>query len=188
MTLFTWVRSRYFPALPPPRPRFFDVAPDARVLALCHWQDRPWEHPTLLLMHGLEGSSGAHYMLGIALKQSGDLDGALTELKESVRLDPTTPGPYNTMGQILRTKGDKQASEEAFQTGARLKREKESELAERMRTRRFGTRVFKAPRRFTKLRQAVRAHRVAVREMVRAKNRLKPGLQTRGDTHRAIDG
>jgi tetratricopeptide (TPR) repeat protein len=71
----------------------------------------------------------AHYMLGIALKESGDLDGALAELKESVKLDPSTPGPYNTMGQILRMKGEKQASEEAFATGARLKKEKESELA-----------------------------------------------------------
>ena len=54
------------------------------------------------------------------------------------------------------------------------------ELAERMRTRRFGTRVFKAPQRFTRLRQAVRAHRVAVREMVRAKNRLKAQYRARG--------
>ncbi len=71
----------------------------------------------------------AHYMLGIALKEAGDLDGALAELRESVRLDPSTPGPYNTMGQILRIKGDKQGSEEAFATGARIKRDNESELA-----------------------------------------------------------
>ena len=71
----------------------------------------------------------AHYMLGIVLKQTGDLDGALTELKEAIRLDPTTPGPFNTLGQILRIKGDKQGSEEAFAAGARLKREKEGELA-----------------------------------------------------------
>ncbi len=68
-------------------------------------------------------------MLGIVLKQSGDLDGAIPELKEAIRLDPSTPGPYNTLGQILRIKGDKQGSEEAFATGARLKREKESQLA-----------------------------------------------------------
>ena len=71
----------------------------------------------------------AHYMLGIALKQSGDLDGAIPELKEAIRLDPSTPGPFNTLGQILRIKGDKQGSEEAFATGARLKREKESQLS-----------------------------------------------------------
>jgi Flp pilus assembly protein TadD len=65
----------------------------------------------------------AHYMLGITLKQSGDLDAAIPELKEAIRLDPTTPGPFNTLGQILRIKGDKAASEEAFATGAKLRRE-----------------------------------------------------------------
>jgi Flp pilus assembly protein TadD len=68
-------------------------------------------------------------MLGILLKETGDLDGAVPELKEAIRLDPTTPGPYNTLGQILRIKGDKVASEEMFATGARLKREKESMLS-----------------------------------------------------------
>jgi predicted alpha/beta-fold hydrolase len=67
-TLYAWARPRTFPRLPAPVPRFFDVAPDARVLAHCHWQDQPQEHPTLLLLHGLEGSSLAHYMGGIADK------------------------------------------------------------------------------------------------------------------------
>jgi predicted alpha/beta-fold hydrolase len=48
--------------------RYFDVAGDARVLAHCHWHDRPQDHPTFLLLHGLEGSSSAHYMKGIADK------------------------------------------------------------------------------------------------------------------------
>jgi len=72
----------------------------------------------------------AHYMLGIAFKQTSDLDAALSELKEAIRLDPSTPGPFNTLGQILRIKGDKQGSAEAFATGARLKREKEGQLAD----------------------------------------------------------
>jgi protein O-GlcNAc transferase len=71
----------------------------------------------------------AHYMLGITLKQSGDLDQAMLELNEAIRLDPSSPGPYNTLGQILRIKGDKAGSERAFATGARLKKDKESELA-----------------------------------------------------------
>ena len=49
-------------------PRFFDVAPDARVLAHCHWHPRPHERPTIVLLHGLEGSSHAHYMAGISDK------------------------------------------------------------------------------------------------------------------------
>ena len=68
MTLFTWGRSRYFPRLPPLVPRYFDVAPDARVLAHCYWQREPRRHPTLIALHGLEGSSQAHYMRGLADK------------------------------------------------------------------------------------------------------------------------
>ena len=67
-TLYAWAKARRFPSLPAPAARYFDVAPDARVLAHCHWQERPQEHPTLLLLHGLEGSSQAHYMCGISDK------------------------------------------------------------------------------------------------------------------------
>jgi predicted alpha/beta-fold hydrolase len=68
MTLFGWGNPRYFPRLPPPTVRYFDVGADARVLAHCHWQPRPWEHPTIVVLHGLNGSSDAHYMRGIATK------------------------------------------------------------------------------------------------------------------------
>jgi predicted alpha/beta-fold hydrolase len=68
MTLYGWGNPRYFPRLPAPTTRYFDVAPDARVLAHCHWQREPWSHPTLIALHGLNGSSNAHYMRGLALK------------------------------------------------------------------------------------------------------------------------
>jgi predicted alpha/beta-fold hydrolase len=68
MTLYGWGNPRYFPRLPAARIRYFDVAADARVLAHCHWQREPWEHPTLLALHGLNGSSDAHYMRGLASK------------------------------------------------------------------------------------------------------------------------
>jgi predicted alpha/beta-fold hydrolase len=68
MTVYAWARPRRFPALPPPEVRFFDVAADARVLAHCHWHDDRRAHPTLLLLHGLEGSSEAHYIAGMADK------------------------------------------------------------------------------------------------------------------------
>ncbi len=67
-TLYAWGKARHFPRLPAPVARYFDVAADARVLAHCHWHDRPHEHPTLILLHGLEGSSLAHYMGGMADK------------------------------------------------------------------------------------------------------------------------
>lgn len=68
MTLYTWGRPRHFPRLLPATPRYFDVADDTRVLAQCHWQPEPWHHPTIIVLHGLEGSSDAHYMRGVADK------------------------------------------------------------------------------------------------------------------------
>lgn len=68
MTLFSWGNPRYFPQLPPPVRRYFDVDHDTRVVAACHWQKEPWTRPTILALHGLNGSSDAHYMRGIAAK------------------------------------------------------------------------------------------------------------------------
>ena len=68
MTIFTWARRRRFPRLPAPERRVFDVDPCARVVGSCHWQAGRAARPTLLLLHGLEGSSDAHYMAGIADK------------------------------------------------------------------------------------------------------------------------
>ena len=59
MTLYAWARRRALPALPAAEPRYFDVAADARVLGKCHWQPDRKETPTLLILHGLEGSSDA---------------------------------------------------------------------------------------------------------------------------------
>jgi hypothetical protein len=68
MTIYAWGRPRRFPRLPPPTDRLFDVAPETRVLAHCHWQRDRAAHPALLALHGLEGSSTAHYMRGLADK------------------------------------------------------------------------------------------------------------------------
>jgi len=68
MTLYSWGNPRYFPRLPRPALRFFDVADRTRVAADCHWQADPHAHPTLIALHGLNGSSGAHYMRGLAAK------------------------------------------------------------------------------------------------------------------------
>lgn len=69
MTLFPRFWSR--PGLPPDIPveaRFFTVAPGSQLLGHCHWQPDPKRHPTLIFVHGLEGCSESHYMLGIAQK------------------------------------------------------------------------------------------------------------------------
>jgi predicted alpha/beta-fold hydrolase len=68
MTVYAWGKKRHFPDLPPPSERLFDVAPDAQVLAHCHWQPERARHPALVGLHGLESSSSAHYMRGLADK------------------------------------------------------------------------------------------------------------------------
>lgn len=68
MTLYAWGRPRRFPSLPPPTERCFDTEPGSRVLAHCHWQPDRADRPVLLALHGLEGSSSAHYMRGLADK------------------------------------------------------------------------------------------------------------------------
>jgi uncharacterized protein len=68
MTIYCWARPRRFPHLPPPEERYFDVERGTRVLAHCHWQRDRAAHPLLLALHGLEGSSSAHYMRGLADK------------------------------------------------------------------------------------------------------------------------
>ncbi len=59
---------RKLSCLPAATERLFEVEPGTRLLAKCHWQRDPRRHPTLILIHGLEGSSESRYMLGIAEK------------------------------------------------------------------------------------------------------------------------
>jgi predicted alpha/beta-fold hydrolase len=68
MTIYAWARRRDFPRLPEPEARYFDVAATARVLAHCYWQPSRASCGALLALHGLEGSSRAHYMRGLADK------------------------------------------------------------------------------------------------------------------------
>jgi uncharacterized protein len=71
MTLYSWGNPRYFPRLPAPTRRFFAVADRTRVVADCHWQANRHERATLIALHGLNGSSDAHYMRGLAAKAYG---------------------------------------------------------------------------------------------------------------------
>ena len=68
MTVVAWARPRKFPDLPAPEDRLFQVTNDTKVLAHCFWQTQRSSAPLLLALHGLEGSSGAHYMQGLAAK------------------------------------------------------------------------------------------------------------------------
>ena len=68
MTIYSWGNPRYFPRLPAPTRRFFDVDAESRIVAECHWQPHAQEHPTLVALHGLNASSGGAYVTGRATK------------------------------------------------------------------------------------------------------------------------
>jgi predicted alpha/beta-fold hydrolase len=48
--------------------RLFQVAPNTQILAHCRWHNNRTQHPTVVLWHGIEGSSDAIYMLATAQK------------------------------------------------------------------------------------------------------------------------
>jgi predicted alpha/beta-fold hydrolase len=48
--------------------RLFEVGPGSKVLGRCRWQKDPTEQATLVMWHGIEGSSAAAYMLSTAAK------------------------------------------------------------------------------------------------------------------------
>ncbi|HEV2799557.1 MAG TPA: alpha/beta fold hydrolase [Pyrinomonadaceae bacterium] len=68
LAAFAWPRRRALRELRDDEARLFEVEPDVRVLVHCRWQRERAAHPTLLLVHGLEGSSESIYMMSTALK------------------------------------------------------------------------------------------------------------------------
>jgi uncharacterized protein len=66
-TLASFFLSRRF-ALAPAEERCIEVEPGVKILCHCHWQPQRQKTLTVIIIHGLEGSSDSQYMLGIAAK------------------------------------------------------------------------------------------------------------------------
>lgn len=64
MTLVASKFPRRLRRLPPAVDRYFETEPGTRLLGQCFWQAAPREHPTLVMVHGLEGSARSTYMRG----------------------------------------------------------------------------------------------------------------------------
>ena len=54
--------------LPPPEDRLFTVEPGVQVLCHCHWQPQRPTSMTIVIVHGLEGSSDSQYVIGTGSK------------------------------------------------------------------------------------------------------------------------
>jgi uncharacterized protein len=68
MTIAGAFWRRTFPGLPAGLPRLFQTEPGTQVRGDCHFHENPREHSTLVVLHGLEGSSDSDYMRGTAEK------------------------------------------------------------------------------------------------------------------------
>lgn len=69
MTIFGTKRPRRFSILRhAAERREFQTEAGTRVVVYCHWQAERRRHPTALVIHGLEGSADAAYVLGTADK------------------------------------------------------------------------------------------------------------------------
>ncbi len=66
-TIGSYLLRRRF-ELPPEESRLIEVEPGIQVLCRCHWQADRESSLTVIIVHGLEGSSESAYMLGIAQK------------------------------------------------------------------------------------------------------------------------
>jgi len=55
-------------SVPPAEKRLIEVEAGVQVLCHCHWQTDRENALTVIIVHGLEGSSESQYMLGIAAK------------------------------------------------------------------------------------------------------------------------
>ena len=129
-TLYAWARPRRFERLPAPVERYFDVAADARVLAHCHWHDQRDAHPTLLLLHGLEGSSQAHYIAGISdkawaagwnvVRLNQRNCGNTEHLSRGLYHSGLTHDPLFVMRELIRTEGIRQLAVAGYSLGGNL--------------------------------------------------------------------
>jgi len=54
--------------LPHAEERFVRIDDNIQVLCHCHWQSAPEERPTIIIVHGLEGSSQSQYVIGTGSK------------------------------------------------------------------------------------------------------------------------
>lgn len=69
-TVASFLIQRRF-RVPAPEERMIEVAPGVEVLCHCHWQADRANVLTIIVVHGLEGSSESQYMFGITEKALG---------------------------------------------------------------------------------------------------------------------
>ena len=87
---------RRFPRLPESESRLLPIDEDTRLRLECNWQPDRRDHPTLVLVHGLEGSSDSQYMIGVADKGWGaGFNSVRVNIRNCGDTEHLTPHLYN---------------------------------------------------------------------------------------------
>jgi len=95
LAAFAWPRRRRF-RTGGDEQRLFRVAEDAQVLAHCRWQPNPEQHLTVVIWHGIEGSSESTYMQSTAHKAfAAGLNVIRMNLRSCGGTDHLTPTIYH---------------------------------------------------------------------------------------------
>jgi len=84
--------------LPPAEERLVEVAPGIKVRCWCYWQAEDRAQPlTLIVVHGLEGSSDSQYMLGVARNGlAAGMNVVLMNQRNCGGMDHFAPTLYNS--------------------------------------------------------------------------------------------
>lgn len=94
---YAWPRRFRLRSLRRDEVRLFEVEPGTQILAHCHWLAARREHPTLIAVHGLEGSSDARYMLSTAAKAiRANFNTIRLNLRNCGNTEHLTPTLYNS--------------------------------------------------------------------------------------------
>jgi predicted alpha/beta-fold hydrolase len=122
----TFIRRRFKLTIENREERLFDIVPGVQVLGYCSWQSDRAARPTLVLAHGMEGSTESRYMLGTAEKA---LAAGFNVIRMNVRncggtehLTPTLyhAGLTDDFKQIIKELGERDGLNEIYLAGFSL--------------------------------------------------------------------
>ena len=92
-----------------PEARLFRVADDVQLLCHCNWQAERTAAPTVIVVHGLEGSSDSQYMVGVANKAfAAGMNAIRLNMRNCGGTEQLTPTLYHSglsgdIGAVVRT-------------------------------------------------------------------------------------
>jgi predicted alpha/beta-fold hydrolase len=95
--------------LPEAEEQLFDVEEDIQVLCHCHWQPAPETRATVIIVHGLEGSSLSQYVIGTGSKAwAAGMNVVRMNMRNCGGTEKLTPTLYHSglsadVGAVMRT-------------------------------------------------------------------------------------